>query len=236
MAVEAALPAILTVLFTAIIDSINPCAIGVLILLMTTMLSGRKSRSRMMLIGAVYVLSVFATYLSAGLGLILFFQAIPLAVAEYISVGVSSIIIFMGLVEIKDYFWYGRGFSLAIAPGMAKRIHNYTAKISVPGAIFLGVFVTAVELPCTGGPYLAITLLFSQNFNIAAFLLLILYNIIFVAPLIAIVALVYFGTKIQHIKRWKHNNRSLMRLFTGMVMIGLGWLLMLIANGTINLA
>ena len=95
-------------------------------------------------------------------------------------------------------------------------------------------FNAGFELPCTGAPYLSILLLLSQNFDFAAFLMLILYNIIFVLPLLIILLLVYFGVKIQNIKRWKMNNRTYMRLATGVILIFLGWLLILIANGTIT--
>lgn len=233
MAVEAALPTIGIVIFTAIIDSINPCAIGVLILLISTLLSGKKSRRRMLAVGSVYVFAVFMTYLLAGIGLTYAFTTIPLWVAEYISIVVGTIIVLAGLIEIKDFFWYGRGFSLAISPGMAKRIHDYTAKITLPGTILLGVFVAAVELPCTGGPYLAIILVLSQNFNFLALLLLIFYNLIFIMPLIAILFAVYFGARVTAIKKWKQKSRAYMRLATGIVLIYLGWLLILIANGTI---
>ncbi|MBI4171065.1 MAG: GAP family protein [Candidatus Aenigmarchaeota archaeon] len=234
MVVEASLPAIGTVVLTAVVDAINPCAIGILILLISTMVSGGRTRPYMLKIGIVYTTAVFITYLLAGLGLTFFFHNIPLFVAEYISIAVAAIITVAGLIEIKDYFWYGRGFSLAISPDMAKRIHIYTKRITLPGAFLLGIFVTAVELPCTGGPYLAITLLLSQNFNFAAFLLLVLYNIIFIAPLIVIVAAVFFGMKIQNVKKWKHKHRSYMRLAVGLLLLWLAWLLMLIANGTIN--
>ena len=123
---------------------------------------------------------------------------------------------------------------MAIPPERAKQIHEMTKKITLPGVLFLGAFVAGVELPCTGAPYLAILLLLSQNFNFAAFLMLILYNIIFVMPLIVILLMVYFGFKIQNIKRWKQNNRAYMRLATGVTLIFLGWLLILIANGTIT--
>lgn len=191
---------------------------------------------RMLLMGLVYIAAVYITYLLAGLGLIFFLAAIPLYISEYIAIIVGTVIVGFGLIEIKDYFWYGRWFSLAISAERAKQIHDYVKRISIPGALFLGVFVAAVELPCTGAPYLAIILLLSQSFDIIAFMLLLLYNFIFVLPLIIILFMVYFGTKIQHIKMWKYQNRAYMRLVTGILLILLGWLLMLIANGTINLA
>lgn len=234
MAVEAILPSLTTVVFTAIIDSINPCAIGVLILLISTVIATSQSRKRMLALGFAYIGAVMATYFVAGLGLIAFFTTIPQFVAEYISILVGAIIVFAGLVEFKDFFWYGQGFSLAIDPGMAKRIHEYSKNLSIPGMIFLGAFVSAVELPCTGAPYLAIILVLKQQFDLTALGMLVLYNFIFVLPLIVILLLAAGGMKITEIKMWKERNRPYMRLLTGLLLIALGWVLIFIANGTIN--
>jgi cytochrome c biogenesis protein CcdA len=233
MAVESILPTLGTVVVTAAIDSINPCAIGVLILLISIMLAFKK-KSQMMLYGFTYIASVMVTYILAGFGILFFLASVPIYISEYISIVVGSLIIIAGLIEIKDFFWYGQGITLAIPAKRAKQIHDLTKKISLPGVIFLGAFVAAVELPCTGAPYLAILLLLSQNFDFTAFLMLIFYNIIFVLPLIVILVMVHFGFKLQNIKKWKQNNRTYMRFVTGIVLIFLGWLLILIANGAIN--
>ena len=231
--VDVTWPVIIT---TALVDSINPCAIGVLILLISTLLALGKNRNKMIGVGLIYILSVYLTYFLAGLGLTAFFRTIPITVAEYISIVVGSIIVVGGLIEIKDFFWYGQGFSLSISANRVKTIEKLARKITLPGIILLGAFVAAVELPCTGGPYLAITLILSQAFSIQAVYLLLFYNLIFVLPLMVILALVYFGVKVQVIKKWKQNYRRWMRLAIGIILILLGWLLILIANGTINLA
>ena len=235
MAVEAYLPKLATVVTTAAIDSINPCAIGVLILMISVMLAGKQSTKRMLFLGSLYVSSVLVVYLLAGLGLMYYFSTLPLALSEYISIAIGVLIILAGLLEIKDYFWYGKWISLSIPYSVSKKIHQYTTKTTAFGVIFLGAFVSAVELPCTGAPYLAIITLLSQNFDFTAFLLLVLYNIIFVLPLIIILILVAGGMKLHDIKRWKQGARPYMRLLIGLMLIALGWLLMLIANGTINL-
>ncbi len=235
MAVEAYLPTLATVVLTAAIDSINPCAIGVLILMIAVLLGAKASMGRMLLLGGLYIFSVFAVYLLAGIGLLYFFANIPLIVTEYLSISVGALIIFAGLIEIKDYFWYGRWFSLTIPGGAVSRIHRLSTNVTIPGVIVLGAFVSAVELPCTGAPYLAIITLLSQYFDFSAFLLLVLYNIIFVAPLIVILLLVAGGKKLYQIKKWKQRNRPVMRLFIGLLLIVLGWMLILIANGAINL-
>jgi len=235
VAVEAYLPKFITVVATAAIDSINPCAIGVLILMISVMLVGKQSTKRMLMLGSLYIASVLIVYLLAGLGLMYYFSTLPLALAEYISIAIGVLIIIAGILEIKDYFWYGRWFSLSIPYALSKKIHKYSSKSTVFGVIFLGAFVSVVELPCTGAPYLAIITLLSQNFDFSAFLLLVLYNIIFVAPLIIILILVACGMKLHEIKKWKQSSRHYMRLLIGLMLIALGWLLMLIANGTINL-
>lgn len=234
MAVEAYLPTLGTVIITALIDSINPCAIGVLILLVSMMVV-YKSKRELLIYGFIYIFFVFLTYLLAGFGILYFLSSIPLLVSEYISIVIGTLIVIAGLIEIKDFFWYGKFITLSIPAKKAKQIHEMAKKVTPYAMVVLGAFVAGVELPCTGGPYLAILTMLSQNFNLAAFLMLILYNILFVMPLIIILLMVYFGYKIQSIKRWKQNNRAYMRLAIGAVLVFLGWLLILIANGTINL-
>ena len=235
MAVEAAIPALAMVVTTALIDSINPCAIGVLILMISVLLATKQSVTKMVLLGGLYILSVLVVYLLAGLGLVYFLSRIPLVVTEYISILVGLLIVAAGLIEIKDFFWYGRWVSLSIPGRFMNKLHSLSTRATVSGVIVLGAFVSAVELPCTGAPYLAIITLLSQYFDVTAFMLLVLYNIIFVLPLIIILGLVAAGMKLHHIKSWKQRGRPYMRLFTGLLLVALGWLLMLIANGTVNL-
>lgn len=235
MAVEAILPSLMTVLITALVDSINPCAIGVLILLISTLLATAQTKSSILKIGLIYIGTVYVTYFLAGLSLMTFLHVLPLVIAQWIAIIVGSIIVVAGLIEIKDFFWYGEGFSLAITPEYVKKIHKYSQKLTVPSVIFLGAFVAGVELPCTGGPYLAITLILSQQFSLNALLLLAIYNVIFVLPLVVILLMVFFGKRVQHIKMWKHKWRTHMRLAMGILLIALAWLLILIANGVVNL-
>lgn len=227
-------PTLSIVVISALIDSINPCAIGVLILMVSVVLSGKGSMRRLLMLGGLYIGAIFLTYLLAGLGLIYFLANVPMYVSEYLALLVGAFVIIAGLLEIKDFYWYGKGFSLQIPPVFAEKIHKYSKNVTVPGVMFLGAFIAGVELPCTGAPYLAIITLLSLNFDIYAFGLLILYNVIFVLPLIIILLLVAGGVKVSKIKKWKQANKGYMRFAIGFMLIGLGWLLILIANGTIN--
>lgn len=234
MAVEAYLPTIGVVVATAILDSINPCAIGVLILMISVLLAKKQSAKRMLILGGLYIFSIFVVYLLAGLGLIYFFASIPLAFAEYVTIGVASLVISAGILEVKDFYWYGLGPSLNIPVYFSKKLDKLAARTTIIGIIILGAFVAAVELPCTGAPYLAIITLLSQYFDATAFWLLVFYNVIFVAPLIVILFMVAGGKKLYEVKKWKQESRGHMRLAIGVMLIVLGWILILIANGTIN--
>ena len=232
MVAEIALPTLPVVIITALIDSINPCAIGVLILLIATLVSLSKDRIKMLKVGAIYISAVFLTYLAAGFGLLIFIQ--KLNISELLSWIVGVLVIILGLIEIKDFWWYGQGISLQIPARRAQQIKKMMKKISIPGSIILGIFVAAVELPCTGGPYLAITTLLAKiGFSWSIFWLLALYNFIFVLPLIIILALAYFGMSTEKLSAWKNEKKRWMRLSIGIVMIALGILLILWAKGII---
>jgi len=229
------LPTLGLVITSAAVDSINPCAIGVLILMVSVVLGSGKSVKRLLALGSAYIFAIFITYLVAGLGLVYFFSAIPIVIAEYLSIAVGFLVIFAGLLEIKDFFWYGKGFSLQIPHSMAMKIQEMSqSKLSIAGVMLLGAFVAGVELPCTGAPYLAIITVLRINFDVVAFGLMILYNIIFVAPLIIILIMVAGGAKISSVQKWKEESKGLMRLGIGLLLIALGWILILIANGVIN--
>jgi cytochrome c biogenesis protein CcdA len=128
------------------------------------------------------------TYLIAGLGLVYFFSAIPIVIAEYLSLAVGVLVILAGVLEIKDYFWYGQGFSLQIPPKAAAKIKEMSNSntTTVSGIMALGAFVAAVELPCTGAPYLAIITILRVDWGLIPFFLMVLYNLVFVLPLIVI--------------------------------------------------
>ena len=186
------LPTLPVVILTALVDSINPCAIGVLILLIGTLLFLSKDKGKMLFTGSIYIIAVYVTYFLAGIGLLFFLQNIgasiidlpllgSIAVANLIGIIVAVIVIIGGLIEVKDFFWYGKGFSLSISPKHAEKIKKSMKHLTIPGTIFLGVFVAGVELPCTGGPYLTITTLLSKiGFDATIVSYLLLYNFIFI--------------------------------------------------------
>ncbi|RJQ18946.1 hypothetical protein C4580_06050 [Candidatus Woesearchaeota archaeon] len=222
------LPVVLT---AALIDCINPCAIGVIIFLTAALLRLRKNRNKMLLAGGIYIAAVFITYFLAGLGLL---RAIQLFhISTYVSIFVGITAILAGLVELKDFFRYGKWLSLEIPHFAARNIKSLAEKATLPAMLFLGFFVALFELPCTGGPYLAITAILAQHAAPGALWYLFIYNTIFILPLLAILALAYAGTRTSALKKWKMKYRRWMRLAAGLLLIVLGTYLLF---SCINLA
>ena len=218
------------IIAAAVADSINPCVFGVLIFLIAFMFKLFKSPTRMLLGGFLYTAVVYGTYLLLGFGILKLALNTGLAFTFYWIAAIIAIL--AGLVEIKDYFWYGKGFSLQMFPSGARRIKYYTNKIEGmerhhPAVLFLmtallGVLVVLVELPCTGAPYLAILGLLSKGEFATAVPLLLLYNFIFVVPLFIIIGIAYFGTSSDRLEAWRKEHRGFMRLAIGLFLLALG--------------
>lgn len=214
----------------ALLDSINPCVIGVLVFLLAFMLRFRKP-GHMLAISAVYTGVVYVTYFLLGLGILRAVMWLEFSIVFYLFAAMIAAI--AGLLEIKDFFWYGKGFSLMVFPGAAERLKYYTGKfaamVNKPGwlslsmAAFLGVFVVLIELPCTGAPYLAVLGMLAAGEYARAIPLLLLYNLVFILPLLVIIGLAYVGRKLEQIKAWKEKRKRWMRLVMGLFLLALAW-------------
>jgi Cytochrome c biogenesis protein len=213
-----------SVIVAAIVDSINPCAFAVLIFLLVY-LTSLQVRNRILTVGTAYILTVFIVYFLSGLG---FFVLIQTAGITDIVFNVAAIIaILAGIINLKDFFWYGRGISLSIPESRKESIKHFVLKASIPSAILLGGLVSMVELPCTGGIYLAILGLLSSRMTIVQGIpYLLIYNAIFVLPLIVILLGVYYGVSPERMESWRGEEKRWMRLAMGCVMIALGALML----------
>ncbi len=214
--IELTLPAIIS---AAVIDSINPCAFAVLIFLLLYLTTLGASR-RVLKIGVAYIATVFIVYFLAGLGLLTAIQSLGWTRQIFYVAAVISIV--AGAINVKDFFWYGKGITLAIPKSKKPLIEKHIQKASFPAAIILGVLVSLFELPCTGGVYLAILSLIAKNAYAMAVPYLLLYNLIFVLPLLIILFAVYFGVSAEKAEKLRVEKRKWLRLFMGIVMIALG--------------
>lgn len=218
------------IIAAALADSINPCVFGVLIFLLAYMVAVFKNKLKMLAAGIIYTLVVYITYLMIGLGIFAFAQSTGIVKPFYWFAAVVAIL--AGVVEIKDYFWYGRWFSLQMVPGGAEKIKKMSNAmksmearhplLSLGIAALLGFVVVLFEFPCTGAPYLAILALLSAGDYSSGVPLLLLYNLIFILPLFVIIGLVYFGYASNTLEKWRKEHRGLMRLGIGLFLLALG--------------
>lgn len=221
-----------SVVVGAAIDSINPCAFGVLIFLMTYLLQVFDDANMMLLGGLLYTLTVFITYFLAGVGLL---QVVQSPTVSYWFYWIATFVAFgAAAFELKDYVWYGKGVSMEMLGGstikrMAEGLeetateHPWTAlSLTVP----IGFAAAAFELPCTGQVYLAILSLIDAAAVTTWVPWLVLYNVIFVAPLLVITALLYWGTASDRLERWRKRNRRYMRLAAGLFLYIVGAVLL----------
>lgn len=211
----------------AFVDSINPCAIAVLLILLAGLLSiGTKKKA--VIAGLAFISGLYLAYLTVGLGFWGIIQWSGLSRVFHQIIGAIAIII--GLANIKDYFWYGGlGFVTEVPrvwrPKMKQLLQGVVSPI---GAFIVGMAVTLFELPCTGGPYLFVLGLLSQGYSwFSVVTVLLYYNLVFVLPLLVITGFMYFGyASIEKVSGWKDKNIRKLHLVAGLVMLILGlWVL-----------
>lgn len=212
----------LTLIVTAaIIDSINPCAIAVLIFLLGVLISLKSSRRKIIKIGLVYIGAVFATYYLAGLGLIGIIT--KFSIQTEIAFFAGIIILLAGFLEIKEGL-YPDGKQLLRIPEKTKPLFtNFLKKGTIPSVFIAGILVSAVELPCTGQVYLGILSILSQeNMRAQGYLYLFIYNLIFVLPLIIILLIAAWGFDIKRMDHMRKKTRMTVKILMGFIMIILG--------------
>ncbi|MEA3514971.1 MAG: cytochrome c biogenesis protein CcdA [Nanoarchaeota archaeon] len=210
------------VVSAAAVDAINPCAFAVLIILLTTILaSGTKRRT--LFAGIAFTASIYISYFLMGIGLYSAIQAAGLTRTFYGIVAVLAIMV--GLFNLKDYLWYGKWFVMEVPrswrPKMKSLIKGVT---SVPGAFLIGFVVSLFLLPCTSGPYIVILGLLAETATKStASLLLLLYNFIFVLPMLLITFAVYFGfTTTKQAEEWRTKKLKVLHLIAGIIILLLG--------------
>ena len=208
------------VVASALVDSINPCAFSVLIFLLISIVT-IENRRRILMVGSVYIAAVFMFYLFSGAGL---FSIVHLSgFSAALSLLGATVAIVLGLVNIIDVIKNKNDFLLGIPGSKKEMIERYISRASLPAVFVLGVLVGIFELPCTGGIYLAILGLMSRSYTLMEGLpYLVLYNIVFVLPLVLILILVAYGISPERANAWRVLHRRKLRLIVGLAMIAIG--------------
>ena len=217
------------VIVGSLVDAINPCEFAVLIILMTTILATGNSR-KTLLTGLAFSASIFISYFLMGLG---FYKALSLgSVSGWFFQIIGWLAILLGLFNLKDYFWYGKGFLMEVPLSWRPRLKNLIHSVTSPGGAFaIGFLVSLFLLPCTSGPYIVILGMLAKNtLDIQAVLYLLLYNLIFVSPMILISLAVYKGFDPTKAEEIRQKRLKTLHLITGIIMLAMG---VIIINGWI---
>ncbi len=220
---------VLTVLIAAM-DAFNPCAFFVLLFLLS-LLVHQKDRRRMLLIGGVFVLFsglMYFAFMAAWLGLFRIMGSLPWVTA---AAGVLAAV--MGAVNVKDFFAFKAGVTLSIPESrkadIFRRGRDILAAGSLPAmlaaTVLLSVAANFYELLCTAGFPMVYTRVLTMQVSSPArhLLYLAVYNAIYVLPLLFIVLAF---VRAMGARKLSEREGRLLKLLSGLMMLGLGVLLL----------
>jgi len=198
----------------ALADSVNPCTFAVFTALLFMALHA-LGKTRAAMTGLSFIAAVFACYYILGLGFIRILVAIP-----HVEEIVASIGLAVGVLSI------GQGLNPKFKSPVPKPLRRFMevqvskSYVSPVASFALGVAASFALLPCSSGPYIVgIGLLSALNDPVQTYLLLTLYNSIFVAPLIAILfAVLFSGAYVRRIKTFRGTKLGLMELISGLLL------------------
>lgn len=221
---------VLTLLIAGL-DAFNPCAFFVLLFLLS-LIGHTRSRTRIAIIGGIFVFFsglMYFVFMAAWLNLFLLTQELAMitAAAGLIAVGI-------GIINVKDYFYFQQGLSLSIPDSAKPKLFHRMRDIAQAGhwpamlaaTILLAVAANSYELLCTAGlPMVYTRLLTLHDLSVGNYYLyLVFYNVIYIVPLLMIVVLYArtFGSK-----KLSERQGRLLKLLSGLMMLGLGSMLLL---------
>jgi cytochrome c-type biogenesis protein len=209
------------VFVTGLVDSVNPCAFAVILLLLAFLFTLRQSRGRILQLGFVYIAMIFLVYFAIGLGLL---QAVRFSAdPHFVARAGSWILIGLGIINLIEYFFPEFPIKLHM-PGIAgARTYKLIRQTTLPATMAAGLLVGLCTFPCSGGVYVSIiTLLNAQTTLAWGVTYLAFYNLLFVLPLIIILLGVGNHAAAKAWARWEREHALKIRLWYGIVMVVLG--------------
>jgi hypothetical protein len=214
-----------------LLDGFNPCAMWVLLFLLS-LLVRLQDRKRMALIAGTFVLvsgAIYYAFMAAWLNV---FLAVGMSDPLRWTLGAAALAI--GGINAKDFFSRGRGFSLSIPdsakPGLYARARAVLRSEALPASLAavaaLAVVVNFIELLCTAGfPAIYTAVLTQHDLRPAAhYAYLGLYIVGYIADdslMVSIAVAALSSRKLtERAGRW-------LKLVSGAVMLALGSVMIL---------
>lgn len=219
-------------LFTLIIaglDGFNPCAMWVLMFLLSLLIHA-KSRKKILLIGGIFVLISGVIYFLFMVAWFNFFKIVGFKTSIRYVLGLVALT--AGVINIKEFFWFKRGVSLTISEGvkpgifarMRQIVQEQRMSTMVIGTIILAVLVNFYELLCTAGfPAIYSKVIADQQITtLGKYFWLMIYNIIYVIPL-AIIVIIFAVT--MGSRRFTERGGRYMKAIGGLFMLSIALIL-----------
>lgn len=209
------------VIVTGLLDSVNPCAFAVILLLLAFLFTLRKSRSHILKLGFVYVGMIFLVYFAIGLGIL---QAVRFSADPHFVARASAwLLIGLGVINLVEYLFPNFPIKLHMPKIAGARTNALIKQATLPTTMLAGLLVGLCTFPCSGGIYVSIITLLNAKTTLAwGVSYLALYNIMFVLPLIVILLLVSNRMAAKTWARWEREHSLKIRLWYGVIMVSLG--------------
>ncbi len=224
---------------SGLIDGINPCAFATIIFFISYLTLINRKGKELLWVGVMFTLAVFLTYFLIGTGalkIVTSLSILPIVrkIFVFVMAAVSAILAFISLSDYLKFKKTGQPCeaTLQLPERMKKMIHstirkNVKTRNFIIMAAATGFLVSILELACTGQIYLP-TIIFISNvpeLRTNALLYLLVYNLMFVIPLIMVFLFTYWGTSSQQWTEFSKKNFGKMKLLMTFIFFGLAILL-----------
>lgn len=209
------------IIINGILDGINPCAIAVLLFFIGFLFMLQRTKVNIIASGIIYIAAIFVIYFLIGLGLL---NAIKISAEPHFMAKLGAgLVIFLGVINLIGFVWQDLPLKLEIPEVSRKKILENLKRATYPSTIVLGILVGLCTFPCSGGIYVAtIGLLSFKASYVSGLFYLVIYNLMFVLPLIIILCSTSNRFVIKKVTEWHHSKRRLMKLIMGLIMISFG--------------
>lgn len=210
----------------AAVDSVNPCTIAVMAMLLGVILS-THGRGRVLAAALTFIAVVFVSYFLMGLGLLRTITNAELTNIFFAFVTFAALA--LALLELRAYFSYSPGM-LAMEIPMFLRPHMkgmISRATSVPGVAFAALICSLFLLPCSSGPYLLVLGMLAKSVTLKGLAYLFIYNLVFVLPMVFVSLMIYSGmATVAGVGEFREQHIRKLHLVAGLLMLAL-FLLML---------
>jgi len=209
------------VLGAGLIDGINPCAFVVLIFLVSYLYYVGRGRNEILIAGIFFAVGIFAAYLAMGTGLLGALGYIESISRIFQFIFYPAMAIFTGvlaILSIVDFYrmsYKNKKAILELSPGLKKKSHdiirkNARAKTIWIASLVAGILVSFVEFMCTGQVYLPtiVYIINSSGVSGRALGFLMIYNLGFTVPIIAITLIAYFSSSTKKIQEFMTSTQA----------------------------